>query len=86
MATPSIFFQDSGESPWTEEPGVLVHGIAKSWTRQRLSTGNLLLLSSNFVLAFLLLIIRIFKNKRILDTNIKNLHTHYIHLLHVNNL
>ena len=55
-------------------------------TTERLSTGNLLLLSSNFVLAFLLLIIRIFKNKRILDTNIKNLHTHYIHLLHVNNL
>ena len=55
-------------------------------TTERLSTGNLLLLSSNFVLVFLLLIIRIFKNKRILDTNIKNLHTHYIHLLHVNNL
>ena len=33
MATPSVLFQDSGESPWTEEPGVLVHGIAKSWTR-----------------------------------------------------
>ena len=55
-------------------------------TTEQLSTGNLLLLSSNFVLAFLLLIIKIFKNKRITDTNIKNLHTHYIHLLHVNNL
>ena len=53
---------------------------------EQLSTGNLLLFSSNFVLAFLLLIIKIFKNKRITDTNIKNLHTHYIHLLHVNNL
>ena len=21
-----------GESPWTEEPGGLVHGVAKSWT------------------------------------------------------
>ena len=22
-----------GKSPWTEEPGGLVHGVAKGWTR-----------------------------------------------------